>query len=65
MSDPTIAKVPARIKERFGVTFCTDCGLMTLYCRCDEKRADSPSKDGADSGLAKRIREARVRQGGR
>jgi len=60
-----VAKIPARLKERYGVTYCQACGFAIDYCCCAERSADQSSADGDESGLVTRIRQARVSQGGR
>lgn len=61
---PTLGKIPARIAERYGTVFCRDCGFAAAYCTCAPTVAGA-SPDGAESDLARRIREARQRHGGR
>lgn len=56
------AAPPARpVVTRYGVDYCPDCGLMIDYCR-GHAAPDSPSKDGAESLLDRRIAEAQARR---
>lgn len=57
---PTPPAKPSTIVTRYGVDFCALCTLMVDYCRCGTTpAAESTAQDGAESGLAKRIRDAR------
>lgn len=46
------------VVTRYGVSYCRVCGLAVIYCK-GHAPADPPAKDGAESDLSRRIREAR------
>lgn len=63
---PTPPAKPRTIVTRYGIDFCALCSLMVDYCTCGTTpAAERAAQDGAESGLSKRIRDARVRTGGR
>ena len=55
---------PPFVKRGFHMV-CSVCNMAQAYCRCDAQRPDAPAQDGAESGLAQRIAEARMKAGGR
>jgi hypothetical protein len=55
---PSVAKVPAHIVTRYGVTFCTRCNFEVRYCGCKPSPSPSPAQgDGTESSLGRRIRD--------
>jgi hypothetical protein len=48
-----------RIVERYGERYCAACGFPEAACGCDREVADAPAQDGAESDLARRVRQAR------
>lgn len=51
------------IIQRYGISYCTECGYPRDYCK--GHKPDEPSKDDDGSKLAKRIADVRTKQGGR
>lgn len=49
----------SRIVERYGETFCAECGFPAQHCGCDRPDAASAAPDGGESDLQRRVRQAR------
>jgi len=62
MSTPTPSPT---IKRMYGVDYCLLCGLALIYCRCGTTPAADPDVEKAEQDLVRRVREARVKAGGR
>jgi hypothetical protein len=50
----------AQTVTRYGITYCSLCGLALPYCP-GHAPAAPPAKDGAESGLARRIKDCQGR----
>jgi hypothetical protein len=57
---PPVVPPNAQTVTRYGITYCVECGLAIAYCP-GHTPASTPAKDGAESGLAKRIRDCQGR----
>jgi len=55
---PPLLPPANRFVLRYGVLICTICGLAKEWCRGHASAPDAQSTDGAESGLARRIRDA-------
>jgi len=53
---PPIARPKVQTVTRYGTTYCTECGLAIAYCP-GHAPASAPAKDGAESGLAQRVKD--------
>jgi hypothetical protein len=50
----------AQTVTRYGITYCVECGLAIAYCP-GHAGASTPANDGAESGLAQRIKDCQGR----
>jgi len=49
---------PRTFKLHYGTPICQVCQLAAMYCMCSRMpAADMPPEDGAESSLARRVRE--------
>lgn len=62
MTRPPITVPPARVYKRYGEYTCKECGFQVsplALCNCKAPAAESPTQDGAESGLEQRIRDVK------